>query len=50
MSRKAIVECVPNFSEGRDPEKIEKIVDPFRRRRGSSCWTIKTIRTTIAWW
>lgn len=24
------MECVPNFSEGRDREKIEKIVDPFR--------------------
>lgn len=22
-----IIECVPNFSEGRDKEKIEKIVD-----------------------
>ena len=28
MSR--IVECVPNFSEGRDLGKIEKIVNPFR--------------------
>ena len=27
-----IVECVPNFSEGRDREKIEKIVNPFRTR------------------
>ena len=25
-----IVECVPNFSEGRDLGKIEKIVNPFR--------------------
>ncbi|MEA4980265.1 MAG: glutamate formimidoyltransferase [Petrimonas sp.] len=25
-----IVECVPNFSEGRDKEKIEKIVECFR--------------------
>lgn len=29
-----IVECVPNFSEGRDKEKIEKIVNPFRTRNG----------------
>lgn len=29
-----IVECVPNFSEGRDREKIEKIVDPFRKKDG----------------
>jgi glutamate formiminotransferase len=27
---KRILECVPNFSEGRDVEKIEKIVEPFR--------------------
>ncbi|MBW1725440.1 MAG: hypothetical protein JRJ33_08790, partial [Deltaproteobacteria bacterium] len=26
--RKQIVECVPNFSEGRNLERIEKIVDP----------------------
>jgi len=31
---KKIVECVPNFSEGRDREKIEKIVDPFRTKDG----------------
>lgn len=29
-----IVECVPNFSEGRDKEKIEKIVNPFRCKDG----------------
>ncbi len=29
-----IVECVPNFSEGRDLEKIERIVAPFRARTG----------------
>ncbi len=29
-----IVECVPNFSEGRDLEKIEKILDCFRAKEG----------------
>jgi len=29
-----IIECVPNFSEGRDKEKIEKIVEPFRSKAG----------------
>ena len=29
-----ILECVPNFSEGRDLEKVEKIVDAFRGRQG----------------
>ncbi len=28
------MECVPNFSEGRDLEKIEKIVDAFRGKPG----------------
>lgn len=30
----AIVQCVPNFSEGRDLEKIEKIVEPLRVKEG----------------
>lgn len=29
-----IMECVPNFSEGRDLEKIERIVQPFRAKEG----------------
>jgi glutamate formiminotransferase len=29
---KRIIECVPNFSEGRDTDKIEKIVAPFREK------------------
>ncbi|MBN2284966.1 MAG: glutamate formimidoyltransferase [Tissierellales bacterium] len=29
-----IIECVPNFSEGRDLEKIEKIVECFRGKKG----------------
>jgi glutamate formiminotransferase len=29
-----IVECVPNFSEGRDLEKIDKLLAPFRGREG----------------
>lgn len=29
-----IMECVPNFSEGRDLQKIDKIVAPFRARAG----------------
>jgi glutamate formiminotransferase / 5-formyltetrahydrofolate cyclo-ligase len=31
---KQLIECVPNFSEGRRGEVIEAIVDPFRQRRG----------------
>ena len=31
---KKILECVPNFSEGRDLNKIEKIVEPFRGKEG----------------
>jgi glutamate formiminotransferase len=29
-----LLECVPNFSEGRRPEVIEAIVKPFRERKG----------------
>lgn len=29
-----LIECVPNYSEGRRPEVIEAIVEPFRRQRG----------------
>ena len=29
-----IVECVPNFSEGRDLQKIDQIVAPFRGKPG----------------
>jgi glutamate formiminotransferase len=29
-----IIECVPNFSEGRDREKIERIVNAFRGKTG----------------
>lgn len=30
----AIVQCVPNFSEGKDLNKIEKIVNPLRGKEG----------------
>ena len=31
---KKMMECVPNFSEGRDLQKIDKIVAPFRGKQG----------------
>jgi glutamate formiminotransferase / 5-formyltetrahydrofolate cyclo-ligase len=31
---KQIVECVPNFSEGRDPNKIQRILASFQGREG----------------
>jgi len=31
---KKIMECVPNFSEGRNQQNIEKIVEPFRGQKG----------------
>lgn len=31
---KQIIECVPNYSEGRDKEKMEKILDCFRGKDG----------------
>lgn len=34
MSWNKIIECVPNFSEGRDLEKIDRLVAPFRAKAG----------------
>lgn len=34
MSEKKILECVPNFSEGRDPGRMERICAPFRNTAG----------------
>ena len=34
MSMNRIMECVPNFSEGRDKAKVEQIADAFRGREG----------------
>lgn len=34
MALNKIMECVPNFSEGRDLNKVEKIVDAFRGKEG----------------
>jgi glutamate formiminotransferase len=34
MSVKKLLQCVPNFSEGRDKDKIEKIVECFRAKDG----------------
>lgn len=34
MSWNKIMECVPNFSEGRDLSKIDKLISPFRARQG----------------
>ena len=29
-----LIECVPNYSEGRDMQKVEQIVDCFRGKKG----------------
>ena len=31
---RALIECVPNFSEGRDPARIERIADAIRSVEG----------------
>lgn len=43
-----ILECVPNFSEGRDLAVIEKLCDCFRGKPGSGFWTTPGIRITTA--
>lgn len=34
MEKKPLMQCVPNFSEGRDMSKIDRIVDAFRAKQG----------------
>ncbi|MDE6056613.1 MAG: hypothetical protein K2F93_01230, partial [Muribaculaceae bacterium] len=36
MEKNAIVECVPNFSEGRDKAKIKEITDTIQSVEGIS--------------
>jgi glutamate formiminotransferase len=43
-SMKKIIECVPNFSEGRDLDKIEKMANPFRGRKGIKLLDYKSDR------
>lgn len=37
-----IVQCVPNFSEGRDPTKVEKITAPFASQTGVQLLDVQT--------
>ena len=39
---KQLIECVPNFSEGRRADVIEAIVKPFRERRGCALLDYRT--------
>ncbi len=41
---KKIIECVPNFSEGRNSKNIEKIVAPFRGKKGVKLLDYQTDR------
>lgn len=34
MMMNKLLECVPNYSEGRDMQKVEQIVDCFRGKKG----------------
>lgn len=43
------MECVPNFSEGRDLEKIEKIVDKFRAKAGVKLLVTAMTRIITDW-
>ena len=39
-----IIECVPNFSEGRDLQKIDQIISPFRGKPVSYTHLYNSIR------
>ena len=34
MDERILIQSVPNFSEGRDLKKVERIVDAFRAKKG----------------
>jgi glutamate formiminotransferase len=40
-----LIECVPNFSEGRRPEIIEAIVASMRAIQGIKVWTSERSRS-----
>ena len=42
----SLVECVPNFSEGRDPAVIEAIADAVRRTDGCTLLDVDPGRST----
>ena len=44
-----IIECVPNFSEGRDLQKIDQIISPFRGNQGEKSWNSRTTKTPNVW-
>lgn len=41
---KQLIECVPNFSEGRSSEVIEVIVEPFRKKKGCALFDYRADR------
>ena len=45
---KRLLECVPNFSEGRDPERVDAIVAAMRAVPGCFSSIVKVTRTTTA--
>ena len=45
-----IIECVPNFSEGRNTEKIEKFWMFSEEKKESSFLTIQAMKTTTVQW
>ena len=49
MSWNKIIECVPNFSEGRDLEKIDQIVAPFRAKAGVKLLDYSNDEDIIVW-
>ena len=45
-----LIECVPNFSEGRRQDVIDRIVEPFRTTRGCYLLTTGQIQITTGLW
>ena len=45
-----IIECVPNFSEGRDLQKIDQIISPFRGKQGVKLLDYSNDEDHNGWW
>ena len=45
-----LVECVPNFSEGRRPEVIEAIAEEVRQVANVKLLDVKADPATTGWW
>ena len=47
---KKLVQCVPNYSEGKDLEKIEKIAAPFKNNKNIAVKQLERLYNDVEWY